>query len=97
MTRPNENGPGEKLSAGLAKQTSEAEILNDVPASPLAPEFSPEVATRAKQRARQQIPQNRFVSGFSLPHLGQRTAPPLYSLRHSPCWMLLVPQGSAAI
>jgi len=61
VSRPNENGPGEKLSAGLAKQNSEAEILNDVPVSPLAPEFLPEVATRAKQRARQQIQQNRFV------------------------------------
>ena len=61
MNRPNENGPSEKRPAGLPTQTSEAEILNGVPISPLAQEFLPEVATRAKQRARQQIQPNRFV------------------------------------
>jgi len=61
VNRPNENGPSEKRPAGLPTQTSEAEILNGVPISPLAQEFLPEVATRAKQRARQQIQPNRFV------------------------------------
>jgi hypothetical protein len=61
VSRPNENGPSEKRPAGLPQQTSEAEILHGVPASPLASELLPEVATRAKQRARQQTQQNRFV------------------------------------
>jgi len=61
VSRPNQNGPSEKAPEGLPKQTSEAEILNGMPASALTPEVWPQVATRAKQRARQQIQQNRFV------------------------------------
>ena len=61
MIRPNGNGPRENRHAGLPKQTSQAEILHSVPVPPLAPECLPEVATRAKQRGRQQIQQNRFV------------------------------------
>ena len=61
MSRLNENGPSEKRPAGLPKPTSEAEIPNGVPVSPLASEFLPEVATRARQRARRQSQQNRFV------------------------------------
>jgi len=59
VTRPNRTGLSD--NAGLPKQTSEAEILDSPPVSSLAPESLPEVATRAKQRARQQIHQNRFV------------------------------------
>ena len=59
MTCP--NGHIDNCNAGLTEQTPEAEILNSVPVSPLAPESLPEVATRAKQRARQQIQQNRFA------------------------------------
>jgi hypothetical protein len=61
VTRPNRNGHGDNRNWGFAKPTSEAEILNSVPVSPLGPESLPEVATRAKQRARQQIQPNRFV------------------------------------
>lgn len=58
MTRPNgQNGNG---NAGLV-ELEEAEVLKRVPVSPLPPECSPELATRARQRARQQIQQNRFV------------------------------------
>ena len=58
MTRPNgENGNG---NAGFV-EFEEAEFLKSVPISPLPQESSPEVATRARQRARQQIQQNRFV------------------------------------
>jgi hypothetical protein len=42
-------------------ELEEAEVLKSVPVSPLPREASPEVATRARQRARQQIHQNRFV------------------------------------
>jgi hypothetical protein len=61
VTRANGNGPSENRNAGLPKQAAEAAILDSVPVSPLAPEFLPEIATRTKQRARQQIQQNRFV------------------------------------
>ncbi len=58
MTRPNgQNGNG---NAGLV-ELEEAEVLKRVPVSPLPPECSPEVATRARQRAGQQIQHNRFV------------------------------------
>jgi hypothetical protein len=61
VTGPNANGHGDNGMAGLPKPTSEAEIRNSMPVSSLGPESLPEVATRAKQRARQQIQQNRFV------------------------------------
>lgn len=58
MTRP--KGQNGNDNAGLA-ELEEAEVLKSLPASPLPHESSPEVATRARQRARQQIQQNRFV------------------------------------
>lgn len=58
MTRPNgQNGNG---NAGLV-ELEEAEVLKSVPVSPLPHESPPEVATRTRRRARQQIQQNRFV------------------------------------
>lgn len=59
MTLPNrhsDNGNG-----GLMQELDESEILNSVPIPPLAPTPLPEVATRAKQRAKQQLQQNRFI------------------------------------
>jgi hypothetical protein len=61
VNRPKVNGHRDNGEAELPQQTSEAEILNSVRASSPAKESLPEVATRAKQRARQQIQQNRFV------------------------------------
>lgn len=58
MTRANgQNGNGDTGSVEL----EEAEVLKSVPVSPLPHESSPEIATRARQRARQQIQQNRFL------------------------------------
>jgi hypothetical protein len=59
VTRP--NGHSDNGNAGLMQEPEENEILNSVPIPPLAPAPLPEFATRAKQRARQQIQQNRFV------------------------------------
>ena len=59
MTRP--NGHSDNGNAGLMQELDESEILNSVSLPPLAPAHLPEVATRAKQRAKQQIQQNRFV------------------------------------
>lgn len=47
--RHNDNG-----NPGLLEQAEDAEVLRSVPTSP-------EVATRAKQRAKHEIPQNKFV------------------------------------
>ena len=58
MTPP--NGHNGTSSAGLS-ELEEAEVLKSVPISPLPHESSPEVATRAKRRVRQQIQQNRSV------------------------------------
>jgi hypothetical protein len=59
VTRP--NGHSDNGNAGAIQEPAGDETLNDVllPAAPVVPR--PEVATRAKQRARQQIQQNRFV------------------------------------
>ncbi|HEV2401419.1 MAG TPA: hypothetical protein VGS27_31075 [Candidatus Sulfotelmatobacter sp.] len=58
MTRPNgQNGNG---NTGLV-ELEEAEVLKSVPVSPLPHESPPEVATRTRRRAREQIQQNRFV------------------------------------
>ena len=59
MTRS--NGHSDNGNAGAIQEPAEDEALNDVllPAAPVMPR--PEVATRAKQRAKQQIQQNRFV------------------------------------
>jgi len=59
VTRP--NGHSDNGNAGLIEVPEASEILNSVPISPILPSPPPEVATRAKQRARQQIQQNRFV------------------------------------
>ena len=55
------NGHNDNGSSGLMQEPEENEILNSVPIPPLAPAPLPELATRAKQRAKQQIQQNRFV------------------------------------
>jgi hypothetical protein len=59
VTRP--NGHGESGNAGLMQEPEENQIVDNVPIPPLAPAALPEFATRTKQRAKQQIQQNRFV------------------------------------
>ena len=59
MTRP--NGHSDNGNAGLMQEPDGNEILDNMPVPPLAPAALPECATRTKQRARQQIQQNRFV------------------------------------
>jgi hypothetical protein len=59
MTRP--NGHSDNGNTGLVQELDENEVLNSVPIPPLAPAAVPEFATRTKQRAGQQIQQNRFV------------------------------------
>jgi hypothetical protein len=55
------NGHSDNGNAGLMQEPDENQILDNMPNPPLAPAILPEVATRTKQRARQQIQQNRFV------------------------------------
>jgi hypothetical protein len=59
VTRPNAHS--DNGNAGLMQEPDGNEILDNVPVPPLAPPALPEFATRTKQRARQQIQQNRFV------------------------------------
>ena len=59
MTRP--NGHSDNGNAGLMQEPDENQILDNMPIPAPAPAALPEFATRAKQRARQQIQQNRFV------------------------------------
>jgi hypothetical protein len=59
VTRPNAHS--DNGNAGLLQEPDANEILNGAPIPPLAPVPLPEFATRAKQRAKQQIQQNRFV------------------------------------
>jgi hypothetical protein len=59
VTRP--NGPSDNSDPGLVEHTEQAGISEGVPISPPLPEPFPELATRAKQRARHEIQQNRFV------------------------------------
>jgi len=59
VTCPNEHS--DNGNAGLMQEPDENQILDNMPNPPLAPAILPEVATRTKQRARQQIQQNRFV------------------------------------
>ena len=59
MTRP--NGHSDNGNAGVIQEPALEEALNSVPIAPAATAPLPEVATRAKQRAKQQIQQNRFV------------------------------------
>ena len=60
MTRP--NGHSDNGNAGAIQEPVGDEALNDVLLPPAPASIPlPEVATRAKQRAKQQIQQNRFV------------------------------------
>ena len=60
MTRP--NGHSDNGNAGAIQEPAGDEALNDVLLPPAPASMPrPEVATRAKQRAKQQIQQNRFV------------------------------------
>jgi len=59
VTRP--NGHSDNGNAGLVQESDGNDILNSVPIPPLAPAPLPEFATRTRQRAKQQIQQNRFV------------------------------------
>ena len=55
------NGHDDNGNVGLMRGADENENLNGVPIPPLAPAPLPEFATRTKQRAGQQVQQNRFV------------------------------------
>lgn len=59
MTRP--NGHSDNGNTGLMQEPEGNEILNSEPIPPLGTVPLPEFATRAKQRAKEQIQQNRFV------------------------------------
>ena len=55
------NGHSDNGNAGVIQEPAGEETLSNVPLPPDANVPIPELATRAKQRARQQIQQNRFV------------------------------------
>jgi hypothetical protein len=55
------NGHGDNGNAGLIDNLSTTETLDEASILPLPPDALPGPATRAKQRAKQQIQQNRFV------------------------------------
>jgi hypothetical protein len=55
------NGHNDNGNAAVIQEPAENEARNNLPDSPDANVPIPELATRAKQRARQQIRQNRFV------------------------------------
>lgn len=59
MTRP--NGHSDNGNVGFVQEPDASELVDGVPIPPPAPAALPEFATRAKQRAKQQIQQNRFV------------------------------------
>jgi hypothetical protein len=59
VTRP--NGHSDNGNAGVIQELAGEEAVNSVLIAPAATAPLPEVATRAKQRAKQQIQQNRFV------------------------------------
>ncbi|MGB8987737.1 MAG: hypothetical protein WCC37_14155 [Candidatus Sulfotelmatobacter sp.] len=59
MTRP--NGHSDNGNVGFVPETDGTELVDGVPIPPPAPDAPPEFATRAKQRAKQHIQQNRFV------------------------------------
>jgi len=59
VTRP--NGHSDNGKNGAIQEPAGNEALNDVPLPAPVSIPLPEVATRAKQRAKQQIQQNRFV------------------------------------
>lgn len=82
------NGNSDNANTGLIENLSATEVLDDVSIPPLPPGPLPEAATRAKQRAEQQIQQNRFVIiaagalvtalliflAVSMPHFGGQKA-----------------------
>jgi hypothetical protein len=55
------NGHSDNGNTGLVENLSAAEVLDDASMPALRPDPLPEAATRAKQRAQQQIQQSRFV------------------------------------
>jgi hypothetical protein len=55
------NGHSDNGNVGFVQEPDGSELVDGVPIPPLAPTPLPEFATRAKQRAKQQIQQNRFV------------------------------------
>jgi hypothetical protein len=55
------NGNSDNGNIDVIQEPALDEALNNVPVSSAATAPLPEVATRAKQRAKQQIQQNRFV------------------------------------
>jgi hypothetical protein len=59
VTRP--HGHSDKRNVGFVQEQDGTELVDGVPIPPPAPAALPEFATRAKQRAKQQIQQNRFV------------------------------------
>jgi hypothetical protein len=59
VTRP--NGLSDNGNVGFVQEPDGSELVDGVPIPSLAPAPLPEFATRAKQRAKQQIQQNRFV------------------------------------
>jgi hypothetical protein len=59
VTRPNAHS--DNGNAGVIQEPALEEALNSVPIAPAATAPLPEVATRARQRAKEQIQQNRFV------------------------------------
>jgi hypothetical protein len=59
VTRP--NGHSDNGNVGIVQEPDGSELVDGVPIPPPAPAALPEFATRAKQRAKQQIQQNRFV------------------------------------
>ena len=59
MTRT--NGHSDNGNVGFVQEPDGPDLVDGVPIPPLAPAALPEFATRAKQRAKQQIQQNRFV------------------------------------
>jgi hypothetical protein len=55
------NGDSGNGNTGLIDDLSATEVIDDVSIPPLPPGPLPEAATRAKQRAKQQVQQNRFI------------------------------------
>jgi hypothetical protein len=55
------NGHSDNGNVGFVQEPDGPDLVDGVPIPPLAPAALPEFATRAKQRAKQQIQQNRFV------------------------------------
>jgi hypothetical protein len=87
VTRP--DGHGDNGNAGSMQEPAENQTLDSMSIPPLGPVPSPELATRTKQRAKEQIQQNRFVIisagaivtallifvAVSMPHRGESQKP----------------------